>query len=256
MTAIAPTPISPLPATPPSTQDPVNFDSRMDSVLGALPYVISQTNEAVLNAYNNAVDAYDSAVSAANSAAAAASSSGAPIWVAGSYTTGSPVYSPLNGMVYRRLTPGGSTVLDPSTDPTNWSSITIGDVTQTGTQTLTNKTLTSPALNNPIITNYTETVRSVSGTAVTIDLTLGSITKVSTTGNCTITLPSAAAGKSYTVIVVYGGTHTLTFAGGTAIKWAGGVAPTPTSVNTKEDWYTFSCIDTASTRGADAGRNF
>lgn len=256
MPVIAPTPISPLPATPPSTQDPINFDARMDSVLGAFPYLITQTNDAVLSAYNNATDAATSATSAGNSAAAAAASSGAPIWVSGSYATGVAVYSPINGMVYRRLTPGGATTLDPSTDPSKWSSIVIGDVTQTGTQTLTNKTLTSPLLNAPTITNYTETVRAVSGTAVTIDLSLGTVTKVSTTGNCTITLPTAVAGKSYTVVVAYGGTHTLTFAGGTAIKWAGGTAPTPTSVNTKEDWYSFTCADTGSTRGSDAGRNF
>lgn len=228
----------------------------MDSVLGAFPYLITQTNDAVVNAYNNATDAATSATSAGNSAAAAAASSGAPIWVSGSYATGVAVYSPINGMVYRRAAPGGATTLDPSTDPTNWTSIVIGDVTQTGTQTLTNKTLTSPVLNGATITNYTETVRAVSGTAVTIDLSLGTITKVSTTGNCTITLPAAVAGKSYTVVVAYGGTHTLTWAGGTAIKWAGGVAPTATSVNTKEDWYTFSSVDTASTRGQDAGRNF
>lgn len=255
-----PTPIPPAPTVVPATpdrSDRATFNARAIAIFDYIKNVMwVELTAYIANAYANAVDAAASATAAFNSAAAAAASSGAPMWAIGTYTTGSPAYSPLNGMVYRRLAPGGSTTLDPSLDPTNWSSIQIGDVTITGTQTLTNKTLSSPVLNAPTITNYTETVRAVSGTAVTIDLSLGTVTKVSTTGNCTITLPAAVAGKSYTVVVVYGGTHTLTWAGGTAIKWAGGTAPTATSVNTKEDWYTFTCVDTASTRGADAGRKF
>jgi hypothetical protein len=71
----------------------------------------------------------------------------------------------------------------------------------------------------------------------------------------TITLPSSVAGKSYIIMVAYGGAHTVTWAGGGTIKWAGGSAPTATSVNGKFDVYSFFC-DGTNIYGADGGRNF
>jgi hypothetical protein len=43
--------------------------------------------------------------------------------------------------------------------------------------------------------------------------------------------------------VIYGGTHTLTWAGGTLLKFPGGAAPTATSVNGKID--VFSVLQNA-----------
>lgn len=256
-----PTPVPPPATTVPDTpdrSDRATFNARAINIFDYIKNVMwVELTAYIANAYANAVDALASAVIAQNAAAAAGAASGAPKWVAGSYATDAPAYSPINGLVYRRLAPGGATTLDPSTDPTNWSTIIVGDVTVGGVQTLTNKTLTGAYLNDPIITNYKEAVHAPSaGTAFTVNLANGTMQKFTTSGNCTITLPAAVAGRSYTIVVAFGGTHTLTFAGGTALKWAGGTAPTPTSVNGKEDWYTFSCADTASTRGADAGRNF
>lgn len=126
------------------------------------------------------------------------------------------------------------------------------------TDTLTNKTMTSPQLNTPTILNATETVATPTVTtgAVTIDLSNGTFQKVVTAQNTTITLPSAAAGKSYTIMVQYGGTHTITWAGGSTIKWSGGAAPTATSVNGKYDIYVFTCHDSTNTFGTDGGRNY
>lgn len=124
------------------------------------------------------------------------------------------------------------------------------------TQTLTNKTLTTPALTNPTLTNYTETVSAPSaGSAFTIDLANGSRHRITTNANCTITLPSSVDGKSYTIEVAFGGVHTLTWAGGGTIKWAGGSAPIATSVNGKVDIYTFVC-DGTNTYAAVMGQNF
>lgn len=121
----------------------------------------------------------------------------------------------------------------------------------TDSQALTNKTLTAPT-----ITNYTETVYApAAGTAFTIDLANGTTQKITTNGNCTITLPSSVSGKNYTIIVAYGGTHTITWAGGSTIKWAGGTAPTATSTSGKFDFYVFQC-DGTNTYGADGGRNY
>jgi hypothetical protein len=109
-------------------------------------------------------------------------------------------------------------------------------------------------ITNPTITNYVETLFSVTGSA-TLDLANGTLQKVTTNGATTITLPASVSGKSFTVIVAYGGVHTVAFAGGTAIKWAGGTAPTATSVAGKFDIYVFT-QDGSSTFASDGGRNF
>lgn len=124
-------------------------------------------------------------------------------------------------------------------------------VTPTGSETLTNKTLI-----NPTITNYTETINApAAGSAFTVDLTTGTIQKLTTNANTTVTLPASVAGKNFSVIVAYGGVHTLTWAGGGVLKWAGGTAPTATSVNGKFDIFVFTC-DGTNTYGRSGGSNF
>lgn len=103
---------------------------------------------------------------------------------------------------------------------------------------------------------FTETIYTPSAsTAFTVDLANGSIQKLTTSGNCTITLPASVAGKSYVIIVVYGGTHTLTWAGGSTLKWPGGVTPTATSLNTKIDIFSFFC-DGTNTYGGLRGLSY
>jgi hypothetical protein len=109
---------------------------------------------------------------------------------------------------------------------------------------------------NPTITNYTETLNApAAGSAFTVDLTTGTIQKFTTNANTTITLPASTAGKNFSVIVAYGGVHTLTWAGGGVLKWAGGTAPTATSVNGKFDIFVFTC-DGTNTYGRSGGSNF
>lgn len=103
-------------------------------------------------------------------------------------------------------------------------------------QTLTNKTLT-----NPTVTNYVESVVSIgnSGTSQTLALTNGTVQTVTMTGNCTFTMPTNVAGKSFILIAVQDGTgsRTATF---TSVKWAGGTAPTlTTTATTGRDILTF-----------------
>lgn len=128
-------------------------------------------------------------------------------------------------------------------------------LTTTNTVTATNKTFTTPTLNNPTITNYTESAVTGSGTAYSVSLTNGTVHSFTTTGNATVTLPAASNGKSFIVIVNYGGAHSLGWAGGTTIKWAGGAAPTPTSVSGKIDIFSFF-QDGSTTYGSVVGRNF
>ena len=108
--------------------------------------------------------------------------------------------------------------------------------TYTGTETLTNKTLT-----NPTVTNYVESVVAIgnSGTSQTLALTNGTVQTVTMTGNCTFTMPTNVAGKSFILIAVQDGTgsRTATF---TSVKWAGGTAPTlTTTATTGRDIFAF-----------------
>jgi len=120
---------------------------------------------------------------------------------------------------------------------------------------LTNKTLTTPAITNPTVTNYVETTHAPSaGSSFTVNLANGTVQKFTSNANLTITLPTSATGKSFIIIVAYGGTHTLTWAGAT-VKWAGGSAPTATSVNGKFDIFTFF-QDGTNTYGSVFGQNF
>jgi hypothetical protein len=121
-----------------------------------------------------------------------------------------------------------------------------GTLSATGTTTLT----------NPTVTNYVETLYAPSaGTAFTVDLANGTVQKFESNGNLTITLPSAVSGKSVTIIVKYGGAHTLTWAGGGTLKWAGGVAPTATSTTDKFDIFNFYS-DGTNTYGSVFGLNY
>ena len=110
---------------------------------------------------------------------------------------------------------------------------------------------------NPTITNYVETCYVPSAAAsFTVDLSNGTLQKLTTSANCSITLPTPVAGKSYTIQVAYGGTHTLTWAGGGSIRWAsGGTAPAATSVSGKVDTFTFYCVDGTYTFGVSGGQN-
>ncbi len=124
-------------------------------------------------------------------------------------------------------------------------------VTPTGSEALTNKTLT-----NPTITNYTETLNApAAGSAFTVDLSTGTIQRFTTNANATVALPATVAGKSYSVLVEYGGAHSLAWSGGGTLKWAGGAAPTATSVTGKVDIFVFTC-DGTNTYGRSGGSNF
>jgi len=106
--------------------------------------------------------------------------------------------------------------------------------TYTGSETLTNKTLT-----NPTVTNYTETLYAIgnSSTAQTIALTNGTVQTCTLTGNCTFTMPTAAAGKSFILILSTGaGSFTATF---TSVKFPSNTAPTITTTASRWDILTF-----------------
>ena len=107
---------------------------------------------------------------------------------------------------------------------------------------------------NTTVTNYTETLFSVTGNT-TVALTNGTLQKITTSGSTTVTLPASVAGKSFTLIIAYAAADTLTFAGGGTLKWAGGTTPTPTSATGKFDIFSFF-QDGTNTYGITNGQNY
>ncbi len=113
-----------------------------------------------------------------------------------------------------------------------------GDVTTTGTQTLTNKTI-----ENPTVQNYVESVVAI-GTVTsshTLSLTNGTVQTATLTAStaCTFTMPTATAGKSFVLLLKQAastGNGTATF---TSVKWGTAGAPTITAAAGKMDILTF-----------------
>jgi hypothetical protein len=131
--------ISPLPSVP-SRQDPTNFNDRADAFLGALPTFQSEANalSTEVNTRADNVQASDLAVLAATNITK---------WVSGTtYAQGAVVWSPINGLGYRRTTANGSGTTDPSLDTTNYKQVNgTGDVSTTGDQNIAGvKTFSTP----------------------------------------------------------------------------------------------------------------
>ena len=118
--------------TPPLTTDPVNFDTRADTLYGtSLPAVITATNtwsgqaNTVAGEVNtNATNAQASANTATGASAAAIAAVNATQWVSGqAYLTGAVVWSPINFYSYRANTNTSGTT-DPSLSA-SWVSLNI-----------------------------------------------------------------------------------------------------------------------------------
>ena len=128
----------------------------------------------------------------------------------------------------------------------------VGD---TDTQTLTNKTLTTPTLTNPTVTNYVETVFTAnSSTAITLALTNGTVQIITLTGNATITMPTATAGKSFIIMLKQDATGSRSVTWST-VKYAGGTAPTITATASRMDIFSFFAAD-GNWYGATLGLNY
>ena len=122
--------ITPLPSVP-SRQDPTNFNDRADAFLGALPTFQSEAN-ALSTEVNTRADSVQASYNAVMSA------TNITKWESGFiYATGAVVWSPINGLGYRRITANGSGTTDPSLDTTNYKQVNgTGDVSTSGDQTI------------------------------------------------------------------------------------------------------------------------
>lgn len=87
--------------------------------------------------------------------------------------------------------------------------------------------------------SYTESTVSNgnSGTSKTLSLTSGTVHTCTLTGNCTFTMPTATAGKSFTMFLNTGsGNYTASFSG---VRWSDNTSPTITSTANKIDILSF-----------------
>jgi hypothetical protein len=95
------------------------------------------------------------------------------------------------------------------------------------------------ATNMTMAGTTTESPHSIgnSGTSQTLDLANGTFQSVTMTGNCTFTMPTATAGRSFTLRVNTGaGGFAGTFTG---VKWTGNVAPVLTATASRLDIIAF-----------------
>lgn len=125
--------ITPLP-TPPTRQDSSNFNDRADEFLGALPLFQQEAN-------GLAIDVQSIADEVEISRQAVVSVTNITKWVSGNtYPEGASVWSPINGVTYRKVTSSVGGTTDPSNDATNYKSITDAagfTYTQLGTGAVT-----------------------------------------------------------------------------------------------------------------------
>jgi hypothetical protein len=223
------TTITTLPPAP-SRSDPANFATEADAFLGALPTFGTQANAVASEINAAAAAAAISKTQAEAGAAAALATANTNLWVSGTtYAAGIVTYSPITFLSYRRKTTGAGTT-DPSADSTNWQLVAgTGDVTLTGVQTLTNKTLTSPVINQPTlfipVSTGSRDVR-VSMPANNVDLNAGNyFTKtISTTTTFTVSnVPASGVAVCFILDLTNAGSAVITWFSG--VKWPSGVAP-------------------------------
>lgn len=137
----------------------------------------------------------------------------------------------------------GNVLVSNGTTWTSNAAVAVGFPITLGNTSIAASSTTSSVgnltLSNTTVTLYTESVVAIgnSSTSKTIDLTSGTVQTVTMTGNCTFTMPTATAGRSFILIVNTGaGGFTGTF---TSVKWPNNGAPTLTTTASRWDILTF-----------------
>lgn len=252
-------------STPPSRSDPTNFNTRADAFLSELPpwgnainVVAGEVNTnattastAASTATTKAGEASTSASSALASKNAAASARDEAVTLTESYQGsrasdptldkgGNPISA---GDWYINTTTGFIRVYTGSTWVQGISSIAgvsslngltgvlTGFVTESATQSLSNKTLSSPTNTGSIYNNGSARSNIVAVAALNIDCSLGNYFTKTISTNSTFTFSNAPASLAYAFTLEV--THSSgVISWPASVQWAGGLAPTLTSGKT------------------------
>lgn len=157
---------------------------------------------------------------------------------------------------------GGSTNININVVPKGTGRFQIGGVavpTNSSTDTLTNKTLTTPTITKPVMdaTNPTAQTYSpaIAGTA-TLDLSLANQHRITMpAGNITIALSNDTNAQIFTVSILQDGTGSRTVTWFSTIRWAGGTVPTLTTTASKRDQFIFIRTGASTYDGFIVGQN-
>jgi hypothetical protein len=128
-------------------------------------------------------------------------------------------------------------ILASGIDENSWEAGLTDFSTSTGTGSVVLGN--TPTLANPTINAYTESVTAIgnSSTTQTINIANSTIITATLTANCTWTMPSNTAGKSFILLLKTGnGGFTSTFTG---VKFPANTAPTITTANNSMDILSF-----------------
>jgi hypothetical protein len=145
--------------------------------------------------------------------------------------------------------PTGPSITGPA-GPTGPAADTSGFVTTTGSQTLTNKTLSGPTVSGVVDVSGSTRESIVSIAALDVDCSLGNYFTKTISSNSTFTFSNAPSSRAFafTLKVVHT-SGTITWPA--AVKWPGNTAPTLTTGRTH--LFVFSTEDAGSTwRGSSA----
>ena len=226
------TTVTPLPPAPnPLTDSQSAYNSKALAFAQALPPLVTEINTVSGEMNTAASDAAASASTATTQAGIATTQAGTATTKAGeasasaaaaALTLASLPAGSLNDSIIGSTTTYSSTKIEATFAKYNggtWSSV---------------QTYQSSIIETPVVAN--------TGTAYTI--TDRSLHDLTLTGNCIFTFPTATAGKQFTVWLKQDGTGSRTSTWPSSVRWAGGVAPTPTSTAGRTDVYAFQCDGT------------
>lgn len=230
--------ITPLPAAPETTDTPQQFNSKAFAWVQSLDTFVTEANAQATQVNTDATNAEAASLAAVGAANATA-------WVSGTtYSEGDVVWSLINYLSYRRISAGGGTT-DPSADGANWVLLSgQGNVTLTGTETLTNKSLTTPTLTGSIEVKVattgigsplTQDIDLSSGNWFTHDLTINS--PALDTFFSVSNVPASGKVASFILEIFDGGGATVYWFAG--VEWAGGTAPILSRGRDVLGFYTF-----------------
>lgn len=123
--------------------------------------------------------------------------------------------------------------------------------TISGSETLSNKTLSKPTFNASVQLFTTDT----DGSTVTFNLGTSNLHTVVLGGNRVLSVANASIGQAFVVRLTQDATGSRTVTWFTTIKWAGGNTPVLTTAANKTDVFGFLCTASGAYDGFIIGQN-